>query len=218
MNLPTKITVSRIVMVIMMIIALFVVSIIPNLIIPDIPNTTINWFYFAYFIVFVIAASSDYLDGYIARKYNMITDLGKFLDPIADKLLVNSTLIFLVLTPSFAPNQNVLPQLFICVIIMIARDLIVDALRLIAVQKNVVIAANIFGKAKTVAQMIAIPFLLLNDWPFSYFDSSWPEALKVSNILMYIATLLSLLSGIIYVYQNRKVLSTKKEENEDSKP
>lgn len=213
MNLPTKITVSRIVMIVLMIIAIFVVSLIPDLVIPNIGNSNVNWFYFAVAIVFIVGSFSDFLDGYLARKMNLVTDLGKFLDPIADKLLVNSILIFLVIEPSFAPDQQVLPQLFILVILMIARDLIVDALRLMAVKKNVVIAANIFGKAKTVAQMIAIPFLLLNDWPFSYFDSSWPEALHISNILMYIATILSLISGIIYVVQNAHVLKEGEKNN-----
>lgn len=200
-------------MIVLMIIAIFVVSLIPDLVIPNIGNSNVNWFYFAVAIVFIIGSFSDFLDGYLARKMNLVTDLGKFLDPIADKLLVNSILIFLVIEPSFAPDQQVLPQLFILVILMIARDLIVDALRLMAVKKNVVIAANIFGKAKTVAQMIAIPFLLLNDWPFSYFDSSWPEALHISNILMYIATILSLISGIIYVVQNAHVLKEGEKNN-----
>lgn len=200
-------------MIVLMIIAIFVVSLIPDLIIPNIGNSNVNWFCFAVAIVFIVGSFSDFLDGYLARKMNLVTDLGKFLDPIADKLLVNSILIFLVIEPSFAPDQQVLPQLFILVILMIARDLIVDALRLMAVKKNVVIAANIFGKAKTVAQMIAIPFLLLNDWPFSYFDSSWPEALHISNILMYIATILSLISGIIYVVQNAHVLKEGEKNN-----
>ncbi len=200
-------------MIVLMIIAIFVVSLIPDLVIPNIGNSNVNWFYFAVAIVFIVGSFSDFLDGYLARKMNLVTDLGKFLDPIADKLLVNSILIFLVIEPSFAPDQQVLPQLFILVILMIARDLIVDALRLMAVKKNVVIAANIFGKAKTVAQMIAIPFLLLNDWPFSYFDSSWPEALHISNILMYIATILSLISGIIYVVQNAHVLKEGEKNN-----
>lgn len=200
-------------MIVLMIIAIFVVSLIPDLVIPNIGNSNVNWFYFAVAIVFIVGSFSDFLDGYLARKMNLVTDLGKFLDPIADKLLVNSILIFLVIEPLFAPDQQVLPQLFILVILMIARDLIVDALRLMAVKKNVVIAANIFGKAKTVAQMIAIPFLLLNDWPFSYFDSSWPEALHISNILMYIATILSLISGIIYVVQNAHVLKEGEKNN-----
>lgn len=98
-----------------------------------------------------------------------------------------------------------LTVLLICVVLMIARDLIVDALRLVAVKKNIVIAANIFGKAKTVLQMIAIPMLLLNDWPFNYFDSNWHEALQISNWFFYAATVMSIVSGVIYVYQNRNV-------------
>jgi CDP-diacylglycerol--glycerol-3-phosphate 3-phosphatidyltransferase len=77
--------------------------------------------------------------------------------------------------------------------------------------KAAVLAANIFGKIKTVAQMVAIPFVLLNDWPFSYFDASW-GAFRVALLFVYIATLASLLSGVIYLWQNRKVL---KEGNHD---
>ncbi len=123
-------------------------------------------------------------------------------------------MIFLLVPQIYAPDQRnnslALTILAICVIVMIGRDLVVDALRLIAVKNNVVIAANKFGKAKTVLQMIAIPMLLLNDWPFHYFDNSWPEALQVSNLFFYAATAMSLISGIIYVYQNRQVLKGKK--------
>jgi phosphatidylglycerophosphate synthase len=101
------------------------------------------------------------LDGYLARKWNQVTDLGKFLDPIADKLLVNSVLVFLAVPFAFAPNQIHVPVF--CVILMIGRDLVVDALRFVAAKKNYVIAANMFGKAKTVAQMIALPFIFLNE-------------------------------------------------------
>ena len=89
---------------------------------------------------------------------------------------------------------------------MIARDLVVDALRMIAVEQGKVIAANIFGKIKTVFQMVAIPMLLLNNWPFSYIDGAFPEPLKISNIFFYLATIMSLVSGIIYIIQNRHVL------------
>ncbi|HBX25129.1 MAG TPA: CDP-diacylglycerol--glycerol-3-phosphate 3-phosphatidyltransferase, partial [Firmicutes bacterium] len=143
-------------------------------------------------------------------KWKQVTDLGKFLDPIADKMLVNGLLIFLIFPWNFAPNQNCLVPAF-CVILMVIRDLVVDGLRFVAAKKNEVIAANIFGKAKTVAQMIAIPVVLLNGWPFCYFDASWPSYLNISSILVYIATLLSLLSGIIYVLQNKNVLKEKKE-------
>ena len=137
-----------------------------------------------------------------------MTDLGKFLDPVADKLLVNSMLIFLCAPSLFAPynlEQTALIPVW-CVIIMVARDTVVDALRFIAAQKGVVVAANIFGKLKTVLQMVAIGAVLLNDFPFHYMypDHDNPY-LTVTAFLVYAATLASLLSGVIYVIQNRKV-------------
>ena len=209
MNLPNKITVSRIVLIFVMIIAMFLLAFIPDFHAKTIGNSGINVVYLVFTGVFIVAAFTDMLDGKIARKYNLVTDLGKFLDPIADKLLNDAMMIFLLVPQAYALEQRhnplMLTILAICVVLMIARDLIVDALRLVAVKKNIVIAANIFGKAKTVLQMIAIPMLLLNDWPFSYFDKSWPEALQISNWFFYLATIMSLVSGVIYVYQNRKV-------------
>lgn len=215
MNLPNKITLSRIILILTMIVGIFVLAIAESacevpFIAPNLGNSRINLVYFIITIVFIIAAATDYLDGHLARKLNLVTDFGKFLDPIADKLLNDATMIFLLVPQIYAPDQRSNPLaltiLAVCVIVMIARDLVVDALRLIAVKNNVVIAANYFGKAKTVLQMIAIPMLLLNDWPFYYFDSKWPEALQISNIFFYLATLMSLISGVIYVYQNRAVL------------
>ena len=209
MNLPNKITVSRIVLIFIMIIAMFVLALIPDFRVKSIGNSGINPIYLVFTVVFIIAAFTDMLDGKIARKCNLVTDLGKFLDPIADKLLNDAMMIFLLVPQAYAWEQrrdaSMLTILLICVVLMIARDLIVDALRLVAVKKNIVIAANIFGKAKTVLQMIAIPMLLLNDWPFSYFDHNWPQALQISNWFFYIATIMSIVSGVIYVYQNRNV-------------
>ena len=209
MNLPNKITVSRIVLIFIMIIAMFVLALIPDFRVKSIGNSGINPIYLVFTVVFIIAAFTDMLDGKIARKCNLVTDLGKFLDPIADKLLNDAMMIFLLVPQAYAWEQRrdatMLTILLICVVLMIARDLIVDALRLVAVKKNIVIAANIFGKAKTVLQMIAIPMLLLNDWPFSYFDHNWPQALQISNWFFYIATIMSIVSGVIYVYQNRNV-------------
>ena len=221
MNLPNKITLSRIILIIVMILGIFTLAITEAVLGPDnyfiapnLGNSRINLVYLIICIVFIIAAATDYLDGHLARKLNLVTDFGKFLDPIADKLLNDATMIFLLLPQIYAPNQRSNPLaltiLAVCVIVMIGRDLVVDALRLIAVKNNVVIAANKFGKAKTVLQMIAIPMLLLNDWPFHYFDNSWPEALQVSNLFFYAATAMSLISGIIYVYQNRQVFKGKK--------
>ena len=209
MNLPNKITISRIVLIFTMIIAMFVLALIPDFTVKSLGNSGINLVYLIFTGVFIVAAFTDMLDGKIARKNNLVTDLGKFLDPIADKLLNDAMMIFILVPQSYALDQRRNPQmltiLLICVVLMIARDLIVDALRLIAVKKNVVIAANIFGKMKTVLQMVAIPMLLLNDWPFSYFDSNWAPALQISNWFFYAATIMSIVSGVIYCYQNRKV-------------
>lgn len=207
MNLPTKITFSRIILVVLLVIALFVLSLIPNLQIELIKGTSINLSFLFICIVFVIASLTDWLDGYLARKNNQITALGKFLDPIADKLLVNSMVIFLTAPNIFAPyaiGQTATISVW-CAIILVGRDIIVDALRFIAAQRNVVIAANIFGKAKTVLQMVAIIVVLLNGFPFSYFDASWPIGLHISDILVYLATLVSFVSGVIYVIQNKHV-------------
>lgn len=200
MNIPTKITVSRIALVLAMLIALFVLNYIPNLPLIYIggEGTGINLYYFVTAIIFVVAASTDALDGYLARKWKQVTDLGKFLDPVADKLLVDSLLIYLIV-PHFISSTLSIPVF--CVIVMIARDLVVDALRFIAAEKGIVLQANIFGKIKTVLQMIAIPLVLLNGWPFTYFDASW-GAFRIALIFVYLATFASLLSGIIYVEQN----------------
>lgn len=188
-----------------MIIALFVLSFI-SFDLPELGNTNINLIFLIVCIFFIIASFTDYLDGHLARKNNQVTDLGKFLDPVADKLLINSMIIFLSAPSVFAPYASTNLSFNVwCVIIMISRDIVVDALRFIASNKNIVIAANIFGKMKTVLQMIAIILVLLNGFPFSYFDHSFISGLHITDFVVYIATFVSLLSGIIYVYQNRKV-------------
>ena len=212
MNLPTKITFSRIIATVLLIITLFVLSVIPNLSTPELGNTRLNLIFLVVFGFFVIASYTDHLDGKLARKNNQVTDLGKFLDPVADKLLVSSMLIFLCAPQVFAPYSVSTQTAFIpvwCVIIMVARDTVVDALRFIAAQKGVVIAANIFGKLKTVLQMVAISAVLLNDFPFHYlypdlYKQPQGYYLSVTAFLVYAATLTSLISGIIYVIQNRK--------------
>lgn len=210
MNIPTKITTARIVLVVCLLSFLLVFDFLPESVYQPIyfgPNGSINLVYFIAMIVFVIASCTDFVDGYLARKWHQVTDLGKFLDPVADKLLVNSILIYLAIShygnisiPTFA------------IIIMIARDLVVDALRFVAASKGIVLAANIFGKLKTVFQMVSIPVVLLNGWPFSYFDYGWNSYFRIANILIYLATLMSFLSGVIYLCQN---LSVFKEEKRD---
>ncbi len=209
MNLPNKLTISRIALIVATTVAILVLACIPNFHVESIGNSPVNPVYLAICVVFIVAAITDYLDGHIARKYNLVSDFGKFLDPIADKLLNDGTMIFLLVPQAYALEQRrdplMLTILLFCVVTMIGRDLVVDGLRLIAVRKNIVIAANKYGKLKTVFQMIAIPMLLLNDWPFSYFDGNWPQFLQISNIFFYIATIMSVISGVIYLVQNRKV-------------
>ena len=215
MNLPTKITVTRIVAIVVMIISLFVMNLIPEWKTIELGNTGINLVFLIIFVIFLIACYTDHLDGYLARKNNQVTDLGKFLDPVADKLLINSLVIFLIAPNMFAryiPEscQPVVSFNMWCAIILVARDIVVDALRFVAASKGKVIAANIFGKLKTVLEMVAIGVVLLNGFPFRYFDASWPVGLHIADILVYLATLASLLSGIIYVIQNRHVFKEDK--------
>ena len=217
MNLPTKITVTRIIAIIAMIISLFVMNLIPDWKTIELANTGINLVFLIIFVIFLIACYTDHLDGYLARKNNQVTDLGKFLDPVADKLLVNSLVIFLIAPNMFAryiPEscQPVVGFNVWCAIILVARDIVVDALRFVAASKGKVIAANIFGKLKTVLEMVAIGVVLLNGFPFRYFDASWPVGLHIADILVYLATLASVLSGIIYVIQNSHVFNEEKKD------
>lgn len=210
MNLPTKLTLSRIVIVVVMLVGLFTCDILCGAGIMTMPTIgPINVAYLVSFILFIIASITDALDGKIARKYNLVTDMGKFLDPVADKLLVNLTLIYLALPHFNLANQATIP--LFCVIIMIGRDLIIDAFRLAAASKGSILAANIFGKLKTVFQMIAIPMVLLNSWPFAYFDGGWDNYLRICNIAVYLATAMSLLSLIIYLKQNWHILTEEKQ-------
>ena len=146
------------------------------------------------FVIFAVASITDFFDGMLARKNNWITSFGKFSDPIADKMLVNTVLILMV----YFHQANV-----IAVLLMIARDLIVDGLRMSAANSGEVVSAGIFGKLKTVLQMFALVFLLLKDWPFVYMG------ICMDQILLWAATAASLYSGLIYFNQLKKyVLET----------
>ena len=213
-NLPTKITIARIglsVLLIFTIVILYFLDQFKVFSIAEVGNitlnnsgATINWIMIVLMLIFLFASLTDFLDGYLARKYQLVTDLGKFLDPIADKMLINSMMVFLAL--NFVSLTNNLKFSFFLVIIMIVRDLIVDGLRFMVAKKNVVVAANIFGKLKTVTQMLAIIVVFLNGFPFSYFDYNWPIYLHIGDWLCYIATFFSVLSGVIYVKQNIKYI------------
>lgn len=142
-------------------------------------------------LLFAIASFTDFLDGNIARKRNLVTSFGKFIDPIADKLLVNTMLILFAVSGVV----SVIP-----VIIMIWRDTIVDGLRMNASKSGVVVAAGMAGKLKTVLQMFAIIFLLLHNMPFAFFH------LPVTDILVWCATVASVVSGLKYFMELKGII------------
>lgn len=142
-------------------------------------------------LLFALASFTDFLDGNIARKRNLITSFGKFIDPIADKLLVNTMLILFAVS-------GVVPV--VPVIVMIWRDTIVDGLRMNASAKGKVVAAGMMGKAKTVLQMFAIIFLLLNNLPFAFLG------LPVDQILLWAAMVVSVASGIDYFMKLKDIV------------
>ena len=146
-------------------------------------NVTISLKNIIILILFATGCITDYLDGYIARKNNLVTSLGKFLDPIADKSLINTMLIILT-------YNRVIPLL--PVVLMVLRDLAVDGCRMVASEKGVVISADIYGKIKTVTQMVAIIFALLNNFPFEIWD------FPITTILIWFTAFISIFSGIHY--------------------
>jgi CDP-diacylglycerol--glycerol-3-phosphate 3-phosphatidyltransferase len=141
MNLPNKLTLLRIILIPVFIIVLM------------------TGYYYISAVIFIVASATDALDGHIARKYNLITNFGKIMDPLADKLLVVSALICLVELGDVAGWM---------VIVILAREFTVTGLRAVAAAQGIVIAAGWSGKIKTVLQMIAVPALLLKNWPFVY--------------------------------------------------
>ena len=194
MNLANKLTILRVILIPFFVIFAFV----------SIPGeflglTTSEIIMIA---IFAIAAITDKLDGYIARKYNMITTFGKFLDPLADKLLVNTALILLV-------GMGKIPSWI--TIIIIAREFIITGVRLIAVEDGIVIAANIWGKIKTVTQMIAIILLLIDRNVFFAFISNKLLGFELiinilSSVMISIATIATVFSLIVYLKDSKDVI------------
>lgn len=192
MNIPNKITFSRICLIPIFIILL------------SVPFNWGQWSvgegnlpvsHFVAALLFIIASTTDWVDGYYARKHNLVTNLGKFLDPLADKLLVTAALILLVelgLAPAWVA------------IVIISRELAVTGLRLVAAGGGIVLAASSMGKLKTATQMIAIAALIMHNFPFSYIG--FPFAL----IMLYVAVFFTILSGIEYFYKNWNVMGDSK--------
>ena len=189
MNLPNKLTVLRMVLIPFMMF-FYLATFIPHGIGKIVA-----------LVIFVVAALTDLLDGKIARKYNLVTNLGKFLDPIADKILTASAL-FMLMADGTIPA----PWGVIVVTIIIAREFMVSALRLIAASQGTVLAADIWGKAKTMVQMIALPILLLVPFLIELGGVVGWLILTVKIVgwvALGAATLLTIISGANYLIKNR---------------
>ena len=176
MNLANKLTLGRI----------FLVPLFMFILLIKVPNGK----YIAA-LIFIIAASTDGLDGYIARTRKQITKLGKFLDPLADKLLISAALISLV-------ELKEVPAWVAFVII--AREFAVTGLRSIAASEGIVVAASKLGKIKTVIQIIAIVAILINDFPFNYIN------IPVGKITLFLAVIITIWSGIDYFIKIKKLI------------
>jgi len=191
MNLANKITIARI-----LLIPIFI------LLFPIYPNWIIYKSVFLQHIdsygvyyatgVFIFASATDKLDGHIARKYNQITNLGKLLDPLADKLLITAALILMV-------SQQLIYAWIAFAII--AREIIITGIRIVAASQKIALQADQYGKIKMVFQVVAITAVLLNNRPFSFITD-----IPVDQILMYIALILTMYSGFNYIKNNYRML------------
>ncbi len=200
MNLPNKITISRIIL------SLFIITLLlfpldasglalPKLFINE--SIVVDLKYILAGFLFIIASLTDYLDGYIARKKHMVTDFGKMMDAIADKILVNSVLVILSANGFISP---IIP------VVIIIRDSVVNSIKMMAGNKGKVVAAIKSGKVKTACLMTGIVLTLFYNLPFELWN------FKVSDALLIVAAVLSVISAIQYYYMNHELLVNKKKE------
>ncbi len=194
MNLPNKITLSRIILTIFVIVILIFPFEATGFSMPKLfvnETIVIDIKYLMAGVLFIIASITDFLDGYLARKKGIVTDFGKMLDAIADKVLVNCILVILAATGFIHP---IIP------VIIIFRDTVVDSIKMIAGNQGHVVAAIKTGKWKTACMMIGIALTLFYNLPFELWN------IKVSDILLIIACVLSVVSGVQYYYMNRDAI------------
>ncbi len=226
MNTPNRISLARFIGALALFCLFSVVFYVPEPVLIVIPTTHFTIVDLVCFALFIFLAATDGIDGHIARSRHQVTDLGKFLDPLADKILVDGALILLTIR-----DPMLLPPLF--TVLFVARDLCVDGFRMIAASKGVVVPANIYGKAKTVMEMVLVPVLFLRGFPVSYLDR-WLDPAAFAAIwtkspfsfagetwamgfclLLGVATVaMSLVSGAIYVYRGRAFLTGDGKEDE----
>ena len=191
MNLPNKLTVSRFVLTVLFLWALFS---------PFSYNGTLALFFFC------LAGVTDFLDGYLARSRNLITNFGKLMDPLADKIMTCSAFVAFVESTHLNSNAPVKVAAWM-VIVIVARELMITGLRLLAASKNVVLAAERFGKHKTISQIITIIALLVVDaceeWPVALKNLFAPWVAPFAEGMLWLTVALTLASGVIYLWRNR---------------
>lgn len=186
MTLPTKITMIRLVMI-------------PLVVLSYCLQGIYEYMFVITSVLFLVASLTDYLDGHIARKYNMVSDLGKLLDPIADKVLVAAGL-FILIDGDYIPEIKYVELIF--AIIIIAREFMIGVIRQVAALKSVALAADKLGKIKTASTMFALTFLLL-----SYHEGTVFEVFKyIGFVLFCFATLFTVISGMNYLVKNFDLL------------
>ena len=195
MNVPNKITICRIFLAILLLVLMIFPLNRVGLAFPEIrlnEGFIIDSKYLICGVIFLIASLTDFLDGYLARKYNLVTDLGKVMDAIADKILVNGVLIILAVEGYIS---------VIIPVIIVSRDIIVDSIKMVAGQKNGAVGASYAGKIKTTFMMIGITLLFFYNLPFSLFN------VYPAEVIVMIATILSIISGTQYYVKNKKYLT-----------
>ena len=198
MNLPTKITVARLVLTVFIILLLCIPYSFFGFNFPafDVNGVVVELHYIIAGVLFIIASVTDFLDGYLARKNNQVTDTGKMLDAIADKALVNPILIILAAT-DFIPA--------IVPVIIVLRDILVNAIKMEAASKGKVVAAIKSGKLKTAAMMVGISLVFFYNIPFEFIN------IRVDLGLLYFACIMSVISAWQYFNLNKNIIFPKKE-------
>ena len=193
MNLPNKITVVRLFLTVVIILLLCVPFSSFGIQFPryDINGVVVEFNYIIAGFIFIIASLTDFLDGYLARKYNLVTDTGKILDAIADKVLVNPILILLA-SNGFIP--------VIIPVIYVTRDIVVDAIKMQAASKGHVVAAIKSGKIKTACMMVGLVLVFFYNIPFEFIN------IRVDLFLLFVACILSVISAVEYYRLNKDVL------------
>lgn len=193
MNLPNKLSISRIVISILIIIMLLFPWYEVGIVFPkyDLKGVILDLKLVIAGSLFIIASITDFVDGHIARKYGLITNTGKMLDAIADKVLVNSVLIILAY---YGRINAIIP------VVIVVRDIVVNAIKMEAAGKGKVVAAIGAGKIKTAAMMVGITLVFFNNWPFDYLGIS------VDIFLLYFATIMSLVSMMQYYSINKSII------------